>query len=81
MKPSTTPECEQLMDMIIEGLGANIFDFQKRENARVALQKLRKKRCTKAIEYIMQVSSSYPVLDTFAQQICSEARNYLKELS
>ena len=80
-KPKTTPECEQLMDMVIEGLDANIFDYQKRENAHVALQKLCKKRCTKAIEYIMQVSSSRPPVDAFAQKICEEARKNLKELS
>lgn len=80
-KPKTTPECEQLMDMVIEGLDANIFDHQKRESARVALQRLCKKKCTKAIEYIVQVSCRRPPIDAFAQEICREATKNLRELS
>ena len=82
MKPKTTPECGQLMDIVLEGLKANpFFESQKKRNAQVALQRLCKKRCTKAIEYIMKASSHYPPIDPFAQKICGEARKNLEELS
>ena len=76
-KPKTTPECEQLMNIVEEGLQASwvFFNSQKQENARVALKKLSKKRCTKAIEYIMQISGD--MTGSFAQEICGEARKCL----
>lgn len=79
--PKTTPECKSLQDMVIKGLKANIFDTQLRESARVALKRLRKKRCTKSLEYIIEVSCSSNPLDVFAREICKEATKYLDELS
>lgn len=79
--PETTPECKRLQGMVIKGLKANIFDAQIREAARVALKRLRKKRCTKSLEYIMEVSCNSNPLDAFAREICKEATEYLKELS
>jgi len=76
-KPKTTPECEQLMDIVLTGLRASDFDQQKKKNAVAALERLCKKRCTKAIEYIMEESSNYPPLDGFAVKICKKARNCL----
>lgn len=79
--PKTTPECKRLLDLVIKGLKANIFDAQMRESARVALKRLRKKRCTKALEYVMEVSCNSSPLDVFAREICKEATKYLNELS
>ena len=79
--PKTTPECKRLQDIVIKGLKANIFDTQLRESARVALKRLRKKRCTKSLEYIMEVSCDSSPLDVFAREICKEATKYLNELS
>jgi hypothetical protein len=76
-KPKTTPECEQLMDIVLTGLRANPFENQKKQNAVAALERLCKKRCTKAIEYIMEESSNYPPIDGFATKICEKARNGL----
>jgi hypothetical protein len=81
IKPKTTPECEQLMDIVLEGLGSNPFEGQKKRNAQTALERLCKKRCTKAIEYIMAESSRYPPIDLFAQKICEEARKNLNDLN
>jgi hypothetical protein len=75
-KPKTTPECEQLMDIVLTGLRASDFDQQKKKNAVAALERLCKKRCTKAIAYIMDESSKYS-LDGFAVKICEKARNCL----
>lgn len=80
-KPKTTPECEQLMNMVIEGLKAPLLEHQKRDSARVALKRLCKKRCTKAIEYIMQVSCGRSPIDIFASEICKEATKCLNDLS
>ena len=80
-EPKTTPECKRLQDMVIAGLKAGLLDTQAHEDARVALKRLRKKRCTKSLEYIMQVSSRSGLLDTFAQEIRNMARRYLDELS
>ena len=55
--------------MVIEGLKSNIFDTQKKEPARVALKRLRKNRCVKSIEYIIQVTSGSNPLDSFAKEI------------
>jgi hypothetical protein len=79
--PRTTPECERLLQMVIEGLRANIFDDRKREAARAALKRLRDKKCFKVIEYAMQVSCDSNPLDTFAHEICDTATRYLSELS
>jgi len=82
MFPKTTPECERLLNMVIEGLKkASIFDERKREAARVALKRLRDKRCFKAIEYVIQLSSDSNPLDTFAHEICDTATKYLNELT
>jgi len=79
--PKTTPECKRLENIVIKGLKANPFDAQSRENARVALKRLRKKRCTKSLEYIMEVSGNSTPFDTFGHEICQKARQYLSELS
>jgi len=79
--PKTTPECERLLQMVIEGVKSTVFDAQKKEAARVALKKLRKKRCAKALEYIIQVTCDGTPFDTFAQEICRKATEYLNELS
>lgn len=76
-KPKTTPECEQLMNIVLNGLKANPFEYQKRKNAEAALERLSKKRCTKAIEYIMDESSNCPPIDAFAQRISEKARKSL----
>lgn len=79
--PKTTPECKRLEGIVIKGLKANILDTQMREPARVALKRLRKKRCTKSLEYIIEVSCNSNPLDVFAREICKEATKYLNELS
>jgi len=65
------------MDLVLEGLRSNPFEYQKKKNAEVALERLSKKRCTKAIEHIMEVSCNYPPIDAFAQKICEKARESL----
>jgi len=52
--PKTTPECERLRKIVIDGIEANILDTRNKEAARVALKRLRKKRCVKVLEYVMQ---------------------------
>ena len=79
--PKTTPECKRLQGMVIKGLKANVFDVQLRESARVALKRLRKKRCAKSLEYIIEVSCNSNPLDIFAREICEAATKYLDELS
>ena len=79
--PRTTPECERLQNMVIDGLNSNVFDAQKKEAARVALKRLRKNRCVKSLEYIIQVSCGRNIMDTFAREICDTATKYLNELS
>ena len=79
--PKTTPECKRLLNMVVEGVKSGIFETKKKESARVALKRLRKKRCVKALEYVMQVSCDSNPLDTFAQEVCNTATEYLKELS
>ncbi len=79
--PKTTPECKRLQDLVIKGLKANIFDTEMRESARVALKRLRKKRCTQSLEYIIEVSCGSSPLDVFAREVCKEATKYLNELS
>ncbi len=79
--PRTTPECERLLRMVVEGVKSTVFDAQKKEAARVALKKLRKKRCAKSIEYIIQVTCDGNVFDTFAKEMCRKATEYLNELS
>lgn len=63
--------------MVLEGLRSNPFEYQKKQNAEAALERLGKRRCTKAIEYIMEESSNYPPIDAFAQKICEKARKSL----
>ena len=79
--PRTTPECERLQSMVIEGLNSNVFDTQKKEVARVALKRLRKNRCVKSLEYVIQVSCDSNPLDSFAREMCNTATKYLNELS
>lgn len=79
--PKTTPECERLLRMVIEGVNSTVFDAQKKEAARVALKRLRKKGCTKALEYVIQVSCNGNVFDTFEKEMCKKATEYLNELS
>ena len=79
--PKTTPECERLLNMVIKGIKANILEAKKREAARVALKRLRNKRCFKALEYVIQVSCDANPLDVFAREICDTATKYLKELT
>ena len=79
--PKTTPECDQLLNIVIAGLKSNPFEANKKETARVALKRLRKNRCVKAIEYIMHFSSEFPPIDFFAREICETATKYLNELS
>ncbi|HUW49307.1 MAG TPA: hypothetical protein VMW36_11240 [Patescibacteria group bacterium] len=76
-KPKTTPECEQLLDIVLEGLRSNPFESEKKQNAEIALERLRKKRGTKAIAYIMEESSKYPPIDGFARRIGKRARESL----
>lgn len=80
MKPKTTPECEQLMNIVLEALNAPLFDSQKREAGQVALGRLYKKNCSKAIAYIVTESCNRSPMDTYATKICREATNYLKNL-
>ena len=79
--PKTTPECERLRKMVIRGIQSSIFDTKNKESARVALKRLRKKRCVKVLEYVMQVSCDCNPLDIFAREICNTATKYLNELS
>jgi hypothetical protein len=81
-KPKTTPECEQLMSMVLEALDVNIFDAPKKlEVAQTALKRLHKKGCTKALEYIMQESCGRGIMNPNAPKICREAKDYLDDLS
>ena len=79
--PRTTPECEQLLSLVIEGINSNPFEAQKKEKARVALKRLRKNRCVKSLEYIMQITSEVNIFDTFSREIGESATRYLNELS
>jgi len=79
--PKTTPECERLLRMVVEGVKSTILDAQKKKAARVALKRLRKKGCTKALEYVIQVTCDSNPLDTFAREVCNKATKYLEELS
>ena len=79
--PKTTPECKQLENMVIAGLDSPPFEATKKEAARVALKRLRKNRCVKSLEYIIQYSCGRSPLDFFAQEICNTATKYLNELS
>ena len=79
--PKTTPECTRLLKMVREGIESNIFDNRKRESALVALKRLRKKRCTKALEYIMQLSCSSNPFDLFSKEVFDLTSRYLDELS
>jgi len=79
--PKTTPECEQLLNLVIDGLKSTPFEAQKKEKARVALKRLRKNRCVKSLEYIMRITSEVNIFDTFAQEIGKTATRYLDELT
>jgi hypothetical protein len=79
--PRTTPECKQLENMVIAGLKSNVFDTDKKQAARVALKRLRKNRCVKSLEYIIQVTSERNIFDNFAKEILDTATKYLNELS
>jgi len=79
--PKTTPECEQLLNLVIEGLKSNPFEAQKKEKARVALKRLRKNRCVKSLEYIMQITSEVNPFDSFGREIGEHATQYLNELT
>jgi hypothetical protein len=79
--PRTTPECEQLQNMVIAGLKSNPFETDKKEAARVALKRLRKNRCVKSLEYIIQFTSERNIFDTFGKEIFDTATKYLNELS
>ena len=79
--PKTTPECERLRKMVIKGVKASILEPRKKEEARVALKRLRKKRCVKVLEYVMQVTCDSNPLDLFAKEVCDTATKYLNELS
>lgn len=79
--PKTTPECERLLNMVIKGIDASVFEEGKRKSALVALKRLRKKRCVKALEYIMQVASDRSIMNTFATEVRKTATKYLEELS
>lgn len=79
--PKTTPECESLQSIVMEGLKSNPFEAQKKEAARVALKRLRKNRCVKSLEYIIHISCDSNPLDSFAREICQTATKYLNELS
>jgi hypothetical protein len=78
--PRTTPECKRLQDIVIKGLNASILDIEAKEDAQVALKKLRKKRCALSLEYIIQESAKHGIVDTFASKIRKDAREYLNEL-
>lgn len=67
--------------MVVDGLKSRIFDAQKKEAARVALKRLRKNRCVKSLEYIIQITSRSSIMDTFAREVCDVATTYLNELS
>jgi len=67
--------------MVVEGVKSSIFDTQKKEAARVALKRLRKNRCVKSLEYIIQVTSECNMFDYFCKEIFDTATKYLNELS
>ena len=79
--PRTTPECQQLLRLVMEGLNSNPFEADKKEKARVALKRLRRNKCVKALEYIMQITSEVNVFDFFAKEIGESATRYLNELT
>jgi hypothetical protein len=79
--PRTTPECKRLESMVLAGLKSNPFEADKKEAARVALKRLRKNRCVKSLEYIIQSTSERNIFDAFAKEIFDTATKYLNELS
>jgi hypothetical protein len=78
--PRTTPECKRLESMVIAGLKSNPFETNKKEAARVALKRLRKNRCVKSLEYMIQITSEHNIFDVFAE-VFDTATKYLSELS
>lgn len=58
-KPKTTPQCEQLLELVLAALRSNPIEGDKHRAAFVALKRLKKLRCAKALEYIIQVSSGH----------------------
>ena len=79
--PRTTPECKQLENMVVAGLESSVWDTDKKEAARIALKRLRKNRCVKSLEYIIQRTSERNIFDNFAKEIFDTATKYLNELS
>jgi hypothetical protein len=67
--------------MVVAGLESSVWDTDKKEAAHVALKRLRKNRCVKSLEYIMQCTSERNIFDTFAKEIFDTATKYLNELS
>lgn len=78
-KPRTTPECEQLLELVLAGLRSNPIEGDKQRAARVALKRLKKIRCVKALEYIMSVSSGH--IMGFEVEVNETATKYLDELT
>lgn len=79
--PKTTPGCKQLENMVIDGLRSSVFHANRKEAARVALERLRKNRCVKSLKYIIRIAGSRNVSDGFTKEILDMATKYLNELS
>lgn len=79
--PRTTPECEQLLSMVIVGVKSTPFQTDKKRAARVALKRLRRNRCVKSLEYVIRFTSECGPFDSFGQEIFDMATEYLNELS
>jgi hypothetical protein len=82
-KPKTAPECTQYMEEVEKALrkAPSVFiNTQMMESAFVSLKGLRKKRCKKAINYIVQLSEEKSNT-SFARKIHRDAVKYLDELN
>lgn len=80
-KPETTPQCKQLQDIVKEGPDAGVWRTAAQEKAAfAALERLRKNRCVKSLEYIIHYTSG-KIGSDFWRDICEKATEYLRELS
>lgn len=78
-KPNTTPQCAQLLEIVLAGIDANPIEGDKHRSARVALKRLKTLRCVKALMYIISYTSGR--IMGFEGEANRTATKYLDELS
>ena len=71
--PNTTEECRELLEMILEFADSTLLD--KQQSALKAVDRLCKKRCTRALTYIMREFSGSSLI--LKRQIVSKIRECL----